>query len=284
MDNLAIRVMESHRNRPHYAGNNSFYRRVGAFVVLDHMNTPGPQDTTHTSRLAAFVDAHGRALVLIFLSLTLAGLVFSFRLPIAIFPQTDFPRIIIMVNNGIAPVDVQMLTVTRPIEESIRIVPGITNVRSVTSRGLSEISVYFRWDVDILHALHLVQGRIAQLMPNMPSEARFYVNRLTFSVFPMIGFSITSLARTTAELWDLAYYNLVPRLYRLPGVSETRIVGGRPPEYHVLVNPDKLNGYGLPLTRVVEGIRKYRRYSRRAEGAGRFRFTAQVGLHRPPAS
>lgn len=208
-----------------------------------------------TSRLALFVDGHGRALVLIFLSLAVAGAIFLFRIPIAIFPQTDFPRVIILVNNGIAPVDVQMLTVTRPIEEAVRIVPGITNIRSVTSRGMSEISVYFRWDVDILHALHLVQGRIAQILPNLPPEARFYVNRLTFSVFPMIGFSITSPSRSTAELWDKAYYEIAPRLYRLPGVAETRIVGGRPPEYHVLVDPQKLNSYGLPLTRVVEAIR-----------------------------
>jgi CzcA family heavy metal efflux pump len=208
-----------------------------------------------TPSLARFVDAHGRALVLIFLSFALAGAIFLFRIPIAIFPQTDFPRVIILVNNGIAPVDVQMLTVTRPIEEAVRIVPGITNIRSVTSRGMSEVSVYFRWDVDILHALHLVQGRIAQILPNLPPEARFYVNRLTFSVFPMIGFSITSPVRSTAELWDKAYYEIAPRLYRLPGVAETRIVGGRPPEYHVLVNPEKLNSYGFPLTRVVEAIR-----------------------------
>jgi CzcA family heavy metal efflux pump len=209
-----------------------------------------------TSGLARFVDAHGRALVVVFLSLALAGLGFIFRIPVSIFPQTDFPRVIILVNNGIAPVDLQMLTVTRPIEESVRIVPGITNIRSVTSRGMSEVSVYFRWDVDILHALHLVQGRIAQILPNLPSECRFYINRMTFSVFPMVGFSITSPDRTTAELWDKAYYEMAPRLYRLPGVAETRIVGGRPPEYHVLVNPERLNGYGLPLTRVVESIRK----------------------------
>lgn len=208
-----------------------------------------------TSRLALFVDGHGRALVLIFLSFAVAGAIFLFRIPIAIFPQTDFPRVIILVHNGIAPVDVQMLTVTRPIEEAVRIVPGITNIRSVTSRGMSEISVYFRWDVDILHALHLVQGRIAQILPNLPPEARFYINRLTFSVFPMIGFSITSPSRSTAELWDKAYYEIAPRLYRLPGVAETRIVGGRPPEYHVLVNPEKLNSYAFPLTRVVQAIR-----------------------------
>lgn len=194
-------------------------------------------------------------MVLVVLSFALAGALFLFRLPISIFPQTDFPRVIILVNNGIAPVDIQTLTVTRPIEEAIRIVPGITDIRSVTSRGMSEISVYFRWDVDILNALHLVQGRISQITPSLPPQARFYINRLTFSVFPMIGFSVTSPTRTPADLWELCYYNLAPRLYRLPGVAETRIVGGRPPEYHVLVHPEKLAAYGIPLTRVVDAIR-----------------------------
>src|SRR2546423_1422229 len=164
-----------------------------------------------TARLGDFVEAHGRALVLVVMSFALAGVLFIFELPIAIFPQTDFPRIVILVDNGIAPVDLQMLTVTRPIEETIRIVPGITTIRSVTSRGSTEISVFFRWDVDILNALHLVQGRMAQIMPSLPPGARYYVNRLTFSVFPMIGFSITSDRRSLAELGDLAYYELAPR-------------------------------------------------------------------------
>ena len=208
-----------------------------------------------TGRLSNFVQAHARAMVIIVLSFALAGLAFLFRLPIAIFPQTDFPRVVILVDNGIAPVDIQMLRVTRPIEEAIRIVPGITTIRSVTARGASEISVFFRWDVDILNALHLVQGRISQITPSLPPTCRFYINRLTFSVFPMVGFSITSPKRSLSELWELAYYNVAPRLYRLPGVAETRIVGGRPPEYHVLVDPGKLNAYGLPLTRVADAIR-----------------------------
>jgi CzcA family heavy metal efflux pump len=205
--------------------------------------------------LAQFVEAHGRALILVILSVALAGAILSFQIPISIFPQTDFPRIVILADNGIAPVNVQMLTVTRPIEEAVRLVPGITTVRSVTGRGSTEISVFFRWDVDILNALHLVQGRIAQITPGLPPDTRFYINRLTFSVFPMIGFSVTSASRPLTELWELAYYNLAPRLYRLPGVAETRIVGGRPPEYHVLVEPKKLNGYNLPLTKVVDAIR-----------------------------
>ncbi|MFB3778374.1 MAG: efflux RND transporter permease subunit [Bryobacteraceae bacterium] len=208
-----------------------------------------------TGRLAEFVQAHARAMVVIVLSFALAGVAFIFRLPIAIFPQTDFPRIVILVDNGITPVDIQMLRVTRPIEETIRIVPGITTIRSVTARGSTEISVFFRWDVDILNALHLVQGRISQITPSLPPTCRFYINRLTFSVFPMVGFSITSPTRSQSDLWELAYYEIAPRLYRLPGVAETRIVGGRPPEYHVLVDPQKLNGYGMPLTKVTDALR-----------------------------
>jgi CzcA family heavy metal efflux pump len=208
-----------------------------------------------THRLAGFVEAHGRALALVVVSFALAGAFLIPRIPVSIFPETNFPRIVILVDNGIAPVDVQMLSVTRPIEEAVRLVPGITDVRSVTSRGSTEISVFFRWDVDILNALHLVQGRIAQITPSLPVGVRFYINRLTFSVFPMIGFSVTSPTRTLSDLWELAYYDLAPRLYRLPGVAETRIVGGRPPEIHVLVDPSKLSGYGLPLTRVVDALR-----------------------------
>ncbi len=209
-----------------------------------------------TARLGGFVESHGRALLLVVLSFALAGVVLTFQIPISIFPQTDFPRIVILVDNGITPVDLQMLTVTRPIEEAVRLVPGITNLRSVTARGSTEISVFFRWDVDVLNALHLVQGRISQITPSLPPGCRFYINRLTFSVFPMIGFSITSRTKSVSELWEMAYYNFAPRLYRLPGVAETRIVGGRPPEYHVIVEPDRLNSYGLPLTKVVDAIRE----------------------------
>ncbi len=205
--------------------------------------------------LGKFVENHGRGLIAVFLTLALAGLVFTFQTPISIFPQTDFPRVVLLIDNGIQPVDVQMATVTRPVEEAIRLVPGITDVRSITSRGSSEVNVFFRWDVDIRNALLLVQGRISQILPSLPPNTRFYTNRLTFSVFPMIGFSLTSPTRGLNDLYDLAYYDMAPRLYRLPGVAEARIVGGRPREFHLIVDPKRLNAYNIPLTTVSNAIR-----------------------------
>jgi CzcA family heavy metal efflux pump len=208
-----------------------------------------------TKGIANFVAHHSGALVLVVLTLALAGSALIPGIPISIFPETDFPRIVILADNGIAPVDVQMLTVTRPIEESVRLVPGVETVRSITSRGSTEINVFFRWDVDILNALNLVQGRIAQISTILPPDTRFYINRLTFSVFPMIGFSITSPNRPLTELWDLAYYTMTPRLYGLPGVAEAKIVGGRLPEFHIVPDPRKLNAYGMSLTKLSDAIR-----------------------------
>lgn len=208
-----------------------------------------------TGRLAEFVHAHGRALVLVILSIAVAGAAMIPSIPVSIFPETNFPRIVILVDNGITPIDIQMLTVTRPIEEAVRFVPGVTTVRSVTGRGSTEINIFFNWNVDILNALHLVQGQISQIQPTLPSTAHFYINRLTFSVFPIVGFSITSDTRSLSALWSLAYYDLAPRLYRLPGVAETKIVGGRHPELHILVDPAKLNALNMPLTKVVDAIR-----------------------------
>lgn len=208
-----------------------------------------------TGRLAEFVRENGRALMLVILSIAIAGAAMIPSIPVSIFPETNFPRIVILVDNGITPIDIQMLTVTRPIEEAVRFVPGITTVRSVTGRGSSEINIFFDWNVDILNALHLVQGRISQIQPTLPPSAHFYINRLTFSVFPVVGFSITSDSRSLSDLWSLAYYDLAPRLYRLPGVAETRIVGGRRPELHILVDPAKLNSLSMPLTKVVDAVR-----------------------------
>jgi CzcA family heavy metal efflux pump len=208
-----------------------------------------------TSALARFVDAHGRALVLVFLAFAAAGIVLTTQIPVSIFPQTDFPRIVVRVDNGIAPIDVQMLTVTRPLEQAIRTVPGIETVKSITARGGTDINVFFRWDVNVEDALSRVQGRIAEITPVLPPNARFYINRVTFSVFPMIGFSITSKSAPLTDLWELAYYDYAPRLYRLPGVAETHIVGGRTKEFHVVVDPAKLNGYNIPLTKVVDALK-----------------------------
>ena len=139
-------------------------------------------------RIARFVSNQSRA-ILVLIALVCAGGVYAaWQLPIAIFPTTDFPRIVIIVDNGVAPASQTLVSVTRPIEEAMNGVPGIQRIKSKTARGSSEISLFFNWNVNIIQSLQLVQARLSQLAPTLPPTAQIRnVERLTFAVFPVTG-------------------------------------------------------------------------------------------------
>src|SRR3954452_13192748 len=131
-------------------------------------------------KLARAVSSQSRAIVVIVALLCIAGLYAAWQLPIAVFPQTDFPRIVIIADNGVAPASQTLVSVTRPIEEAMNGIPGIANIRSKTARGSSEINLFFNWNVDIIQELQLVQARLSQLSATLPTTASIRnVERLT---------------------------------------------------------------------------------------------------------
>src|SRR6478736_4823592 len=122
-------------------------------------------------RVAQIVSRQSRAIVVIVALLCAAGLYAASQLPIAVFPQTDFPRIVIIVDNGEAPASQTLVSVTRPIEESMNGVPGIARIKTKTARGSAEINLYFSWSGDINNELQLVQARMSQLLASLPPTA-----------------------------------------------------------------------------------------------------------------
>ena len=171
-------------------------------------------------RLARLVSNQSRSIIVIVALLCAAGLYAAWRLPIAVFPQTDFPRIVVIVDNGEAPAAQTLVSVTRPIEEAMNGVPGIARIKSKTARGSSEINLYFDWSIDIRQELQVVQARLSQLLPTLPPTAQIRnVERLTFAIFPVTGYSLTSDKRDQASLRDIATYIVRPQLARLPGVA-----------------------------------------------------------------
>src|SRR3989475_2260174 len=205
--------------------------------------------------LARIVSNQSRAIVVIVLLLCVAGLYAAWQLPIAIFPQTDFPRIVIIVDNGEAPAAQTLASVTRPIEEAMNGVPGIARIKSKTARGSSEISLYFDWRGNILQELQLVQARLSQLAPTLPPTATIRnVERLTFAVFPVVGYSLTSDKRDEASLRDIASYIIRPRLSRLPGIAAVGVAGGKVREFHVRVDPDRLVAHNVSVQQVVDAV------------------------------
>jgi CzcA family heavy metal efflux pump len=205
---------------------------------------------------AGIVSRQARAIVVIVVLLCAAGLYAAWRLPISVFPQTDFPRIVIIIDNGEAPASQTLVSVTRPVEEAMNGIPGITRIKSKTARGSAEINLYFDWSGNIIQELQLVQARMSQLLSTLPPTAEIRnIERLTFAVFPVTGYSLTSDKRDQATLTDLATYVVRPQLARLPGVAIVGVAGGKTREFHVTIDPDKLTAHNVSAQQVTEAIR-----------------------------
>ena len=190
------------------------------------------------------------------MALCLAGVYSALHMPSSVFPRTDFPRVVVLVDNGIMPADEMMATITRPIEEAMKGIPGTVSVRSATKRGSAQINVFFDWHVDMVQSELYVLGRLSQISSELPPTASTEVERLTFSVFPIIGVSLTSPTRDLSSLWDTATYNLKPRFLQIPGVAKVDVVGGKRPEFHVIVDPVKLQAANLSLADVTGALVK----------------------------
>src|ERR1039458_7822061 len=95
--------------------------------------------------------------------LTVAGIYFTFQVPISVFPETNFPRVVIGVDNGVMPVEQMQVTVTKPIEDAVNTVPGLVTVRSITSRGQAEVSLFFDWNVEMFQSLQLVDAALSRV-------------------------------------------------------------------------------------------------------------------------
>jgi multidrug efflux pump subunit AcrB len=164
----------------------------------------------------------------------------AFTIPIAVFPATDFPRIIIGVDNGVMPIDQMEVTITRPIENAVNSVPGLHDVRSVTSRGSAEIDLSFGWSVDMAQTLQQVNSAVARIQSALPSTAQIDTHRLDFASFPILGYSLTSDKVPQTQLWELATYDIKPRLNRLDGVASVIVQGGQHPEFQITPEPSKM--------------------------------------------
>jgi multidrug efflux pump subunit AcrB len=203
-----------------------------------------------------WIARHSRPVIFLILTLGLLGAYLAFTIPVSVFPSTNFPRVLIAVDNGVMPIDQMMVTVTRPIEEAVNSVPGLLNVRSITSRGSAEVDLYFRWDLDMFQTLQYVNAAISRVQPELPNTARIEAHRMTFASFPVIGYSITSDNMPQTKLWEMATYEMKPRLNRLEGVSTVVVQGGQEPEFQITPDPAKLLTASVTVTDILEAVRR----------------------------
>ena len=215
----------------------------------------------HTTEEAAHESEHWTAqylksIIFIIAALAAFGVYLVFTIPIAVFPATNFPRIVVGIDNGVMPIEQMQVTVTRPIEQAVNSVPGLDHVVSITSRGQAEVDLFFTWSVDMFQTLQYVNAAVAGIQPTLPHTATLTVNRLTFAAFPIMGYSLTSRSVPQTRVWELATYNLKPQLNRLPGVSTVIVQGGQEPEFHIQPDPEKLVQSQITVPNLVDAFSK----------------------------
>jgi len=186
--------------------------------------------------------------------LSLVGIYAAEQVPISVFPDTNFPRVVIGVDNGVMPVEQMQVTITKPIEDAVNAVPGLMTVRSTTSRGSAEVSLFFDWRADMFHTLQLVDAALGKVAQTLPSTAKITTNRLTFATFPILGYSLTSDTLSQTQLWELATYDLKPPLNRVPGVSTVTVQGGKVPEFHLVPNLARMQSAGVTILDLVNAV------------------------------
>src|SRR5450755_2220086 len=249
-------IRRSASNLPLSPTSRSPARRAG------HPREKGPKRMRSSSMAATngassyWFARHSRSILVLIITLAILGVYVAFTIPVSVFPDTNFPRILIAVDNGVMPIDQMMVTVTRPLEEAVNSVPGLQQVRSITSRGSAEIDLFFDWHVDMVTTLQLVDAALAQGRAALPATAIINSHRLTFASFPIIGYSLTSDVVSQTQLWTMANYELKPRLNRLTGVATVVVQGGQQPEFLITPNPAKLLAASVTVTDILDAVRR----------------------------
>lgn len=186
--------------------------------------------------------------------LTVAGTVAVFQLPSNIYPELNFPRVVVLAHSGDLAPETMLLTVTRPIEEAVGTTLGVRRVDSKTIRGNSEIYILFQPNMDMQYALQLVQARVSSARSALPPDAELEVERITPEVFPVLSIILNGNV-PDADLHDDAYYVLRPLLSRVPGVGNIVVQATDTREVSVVVAPQRMLAHRLSLVDIANELR-----------------------------
>jgi CzcA family heavy metal efflux pump len=186
--------------------------------------------------------------------LTIAGLVAIFELPSNIYPELNFPRVVVLAHAGDLAPDTMLLTVTRPIEEAVGTTLGVRRVNSKTIRGNTEIYLLFQPNMDMRYALQLVQARVSSARSSLPPDTEIQVDRITPEVFPVLSLILNGNV-PDVDLRDDAFYVLRPLFSRVPGVGLIQVQATDTREVSVTVNPRKMLAHRLSLVDIANELR-----------------------------
>ncbi|MGE5400999.1 MAG: efflux RND transporter permease subunit [Ignavibacteriales bacterium] len=202
--------------------------------------------------------------MIIFLVLLIVGFgIYSFvKLPIDAFPDvTNIQVDVVSYANGLSAVEIER-SVTYPIEMSMRGLPKVQQMRSVTKFGLSIVTVIFDDDVDIYFARQLVFERLAEAKESVPRGVEVSMGPIATAMGEIYQYTLegnmpkdpVQKKEYLTNLRTLEEWVIDPMLKSVPGVNEINSFGGYFKQYQVVVQPEKLLKYDVTVDEVYSAI------------------------------
>ncbi|MEO7800907.1 MAG: efflux RND transporter permease subunit, partial [Ginsengibacter sp.] len=184
--------------------------------------------------------------ITLLLVLVIMGGMFAYsKMQTSLFPEITFPKIKVIADAGLQPVDQMMVTITRPLENAIKQVPNLRSVRSTTSRGSCEISAFMDWKANIALSQQYIESKINEVKYLLPPDVQLTVERMNPSILPVMGYTLESHSKSPIELKLLATYVIKPFLSQVDGTSEVRVIGGKEKEYWIVLNTQRMGTLGI---------------------------------------
>jgi CzcA family heavy metal efflux pump len=197
--------------------------------------------------LRNFFITYKNPLTVIIVLIIMSGAYIYSRLQTSLFPEITFPKIKIIADAGLQPVNKMMVTVTKPLENAIKRVPDLADIRSTTSRGSCEISAFMDWDANVDLSQQRIESRIAEIRNDLPPGVQITVERMNPSILAVIGYTLetNNTSLTPIDMKQIALYTVKPFLSQVQGVAEVRVIGGKQKEYWLTLNQQKMSQLGI---------------------------------------
>jgi len=196
--------------------------------------------------------------VVLFIALTLAGMISYGNLPVKLFPNVQFPMVSVTVTqSGAAPGEMET-QITRPVEDALAGIPNVNNIYSTVTQGVSVTNVEFELGEDLQKATDDVRSRIDQTRAILPREIdEPTVQRVELDSQPIMTYAVAAPAMSDVELSWFVDDTLGRALQASEGVAQVARVGGVTREINVVLDPDRLAARGLTATQVNNALRSF---------------------------
>jgi cobalt-zinc-cadmium resistance protein CzcA len=189
-------------------------------------------------------------------ALSLAGVAAWNRLPIDAFPDVTNTQVMVLTKApGLAALDVEQ-RVSYPIEQVMRGLPRVRQVRSLSRAGLSQVVVVFDDAAETYWTRQVIFERLALAREQLPAGAEPEMGPISTGLGEIFQYTLESDTLDATELRTLQDWLVAPLLKPISGVNEVNSFGGRVKQYHVLVSPHRLVAHGLTVGEVVAAIER----------------------------